>query len=51
MNLSLLLSIGLKTYKGRLHKHRFKNYKISDIIKWWNNNFDKRIICFTKIIN
>jgi ASC-1-like (ASCH) protein len=40
-----------KTCEGRLHKHRFKNYKIGDIIKWWNNDFDKGRVCFTKIIN
>ena len=28
-----LISLGLKTCEGRLHKHRFKNYKIGDIIK------------------
>jgi ASC-1-like (ASCH) protein len=40
-----------KTCEGRLHKHRFKNYKIGDIIKWWNNDFNKGRVCFTKIIN
>ena len=35
-----LISLGLKTCEGRLHKHRFKDYKIGDIIKWWNNDFD-----------
>ena len=34
-----LISLGLKTCEGRLHKHRFKDYKIGDIIKWWNNDF------------
>ncbi len=46
-----LISLGLKTCEGRLHKHRFKKYKIGDIIKWWNNDFDKGRVCFTKIIN
>jgi ASC-1-like (ASCH) protein len=46
-----LISLGLKTCEGRLHKHRFKTYKIGDIIKWWNNDFDKGRVCFTKIIN
>ena len=27
-----LISLGLKTCEGRLHKHRFKDYKIGDII-------------------
>ena len=46
-----LISLGLKTCEGRLHKHRFKLYKLGDIIKWWNNDFDKGRVCFTKIIN
>ena len=46
-----LISLGLKTCEGRLHKHIFKDYKIGDIIKWWNNDFDKGRVCFTKIIN
>ena len=27
-----LILLGLKTCEGRLHKHRFKDYKIGDII-------------------
>lgn len=46
-----LISLGLKTCEGRLYKHRFKDYKIGDIIKWWNNDFGKGRFCFTKIIN
>ena len=46
-----LISLGLKTVEGRLHKNRFKNYKIGDVIKWWNNDFDQGRVCFTKIVN
>ena len=34
-----LISLGLKTCEGRLHKHRFKLYKIGDIIKCRHNEF------------
>jgi ASC-1-like (ASCH) protein len=44
-----LVSLGLKTYEGRLHKNRFREFMESDIIQWVNDDFGKERCCFTKI--
>ena len=46
-----LVSLGLKTYEGRLCKNRFHNYKEGDIIKWVNDDFGKERFCLTQITN
>ena len=44
-----LISLGLKTCEGRLHKHRFKTYKVGDIIMWFNDDFGKTRFVMTEI--
>jgi len=44
-----LISLGLKTCEGRLHKHRFQTYKEGDIIMWFNNDFGKTRFVMTEI--
>lgn len=44
-----LVSLGLKTCEGRLHKNRFREFKEGDIIQWINDDFGKERRCFTKI--
>jgi len=45
-----LVSLGLKTCEGRLHKNRFREFKEGDIIQWINDDFGLERRCFTKII-
>ena len=44
-----LVSLGLKTCEGRLHKNRFREFKEGDIIQWINDDFGNERCCFTKI--
>ncbi len=44
-----LVSLGLKTCEGRLHKNRFREFKEGDIIQWINDDFGLERRCFTKI--
>ena len=44
-----LVSLGLKTCEGRLHKNRFREFMEGDIIQWVNDDFGKERCCFTKI--
>ncbi len=44
-----LVSLGLKTCKGRLYKNRFREFKEGDIIQWINDDFSNERCCFTKI--
>jgi len=44
-----LVSLGLKTCEGRLHKNRFREFKEGDIIQWINDDFGIERRCFTKI--
>ena len=44
-----LVSLGLKTCEGRLHKNRFCEFKEGDIIEWINDDFGKERLCLTKI--
>jgi ASC-1-like (ASCH) protein len=44
-----LISLGLKTCEGRLHKHRFQTYKEGDIIMWFNDDFGKTRFVMTEI--
>lgn len=46
-----LVSLGLKTFEGRLCKDNFINLKKDDIVIWTNNDFNVERFCFTKIIN
>jgi ASC-1-like (ASCH) protein len=44
-----LISLGLKTCEGRLHKHRFQTYKVGDIVMWFNDDFGKTRFVMTEI--
>ena len=44
-----LISLHLKTVEGRLNKSRFKQMKVGDIVKWYNEDFKERNI-WTRIV-
>lgn len=46
-----LITLGLKTYEGRLYKNRFQNYKVGDIVIWHNEDFGKKRTVKTEIVD